>query len=237
MVLKESIYNYNIVYNNKLVLYNRYSGNLLKLDYEKSIENTMKLNYDLLSQKGFLVSTFDKEYEKALMNYYDDVYDNKMLLTLMPTEECNFRCNYCYESFKKGKMSENIVKNIKSYISKHISNYSSLFLSWFGGEPLLALDIIEELSEFIINMSRRSKRNFYASITTNGYLLNAENFKRLLQCKVLHYQVTLDGLQQSHNKFRVLKEQVLLHRSMRKLFILIRVARLRIDVYKRQVLD
>ena len=29
--------------------------------------------------------------------------DKKMSLVIMPTEKCNFKCKYCYETFKKGK--------------------------------------------------------------------------------------------------------------------------------------
>ncbi len=31
-------------------------------------------------------------------------------LILMPTEQCNFRCTYCYEDFAIGKMSKSTIQ-------------------------------------------------------------------------------------------------------------------------------
>jgi uncharacterized protein len=41
-------------------------------------------------------------------------------------------------------------------------------------------------------------------MTTNGYLLNAAMLNRMLRCSVLHYQITLDGLSDTHNAARTL---------------------------------
>ena len=32
----------------------------------------------------------------------------RLQLILMPTEQCNFRCTYCYESFSNGRMSQEV---------------------------------------------------------------------------------------------------------------------------------
>ncbi len=41
-----------------------------------------------------------------------------MELILYPTEQCNFRCTYCYENFDIGKMSESVQLSVKKLISE-----------------------------------------------------------------------------------------------------------------------
>ena len=65
--------------------------------------------------------------------------DKKMSLVIMPTEKCNFKCKYCYETFRKGKMSPAVQDAIINYVKKNIRNHTELAVIWFGGEPLEAL--------------------------------------------------------------------------------------------------
>lgn len=122
----------------------------------------------------------------------------------MPTEQCNFRCKYCYETFEKGKMPKLIQEAIIKYVKKNILNYAGLSVSWFGGEPLMALDVIEYLSENFIKICKVAKRQYVSGITTNGYNLTPDVFRRLCKLKVLEYQVTIDGFKKQHDSQRIL---------------------------------
>ena len=42
-------------------------------------------------------------------------------------------------------------------------------------------------------------RPFTASMTTNGFLLDIDNFKKLLKCNVIYYQITIDGTKDIHD--------------------------------------
>ena len=66
-------------------------------------------------------------------------------LVLFPTEACNFRCVYCYEDFRLGRMEPWVVSGVKGLVARRAPGLRNLFLSWFGGEPLLAPDIIEDV--------------------------------------------------------------------------------------------
>ena len=59
-------------------------------------------------------------------NYVDN--GKQMKLVILPTEECNFRCSYCYESFKEGKMDEDIQDRIVRYVENNVQNYNSLYV-------------------------------------------------------------------------------------------------------------
>jgi uncharacterized protein len=67
-------------------------------------------------------------------------------LILFPTEECNFRCVYCYEDFAIGNMQPWLIDATKALLSKKIPHLKHLHLSWFGGEPLVA----KKMGVFII---------------------------------------------------------------------------------------
>ena len=61
-------------------------------------------------------------------------------LILLPTEACNFRCTYCYEDFRLGRMSEDVVRGVEALLSRRAEGLARLEISWFGGEPLAAGD-------------------------------------------------------------------------------------------------
>jgi len=43
---------------------------------------------------------------------------NYLNLIILPTEACNFRCTYCYETFENKKMPRPVVTGIKSLIDR-----------------------------------------------------------------------------------------------------------------------
>lgn len=127
-------------------------------------------------------------------------------LIIFPTESCNFRCIYCYEHFKFGRMPSNVIKGIKNFLSNRIEELKYLSVSWFGGEPLLALDILEDIAGYILTIINNYNSNivFNSQITTNGYLLTAPAFKKLIALKINHFQITFDGPQKIHDERRFL---------------------------------
>ena len=156
-----------------------------------------------LAQNGFLVDS-NKEETKETENIYQKVCRSKEVLNiiLLPTYNCNFRCSYCYETFPNIVMQENTQNDVFEYVEKMLSNYKALSISWFGGEPLLELDTIIRLSEKFQALCKREGKAYLADITTNGYLLTVDVFRKLLKCNIRTYQITIDGLQSTHDKYR-----------------------------------
>lgn len=174
---------------------------LNKGDYSGTSENLQQL----LEQKIILPDD-DTTIKNILEKRYDEIFKSydELNLTLLPTQQCNFRCVYCYEDFKNVKMDEITVKKICDFVDRMLVQYKSLHLSWFGGEPLLTLDLIESISNKIFEICKKHKKPYYASITSNGYLLDLNTFKRLQKYHVVQYQITLDGDKNTHNRQRKL---------------------------------
>ena len=93
---------------------------------------------------------------------------------------------------------------MKKFIRQNISRYRTVHISWFGGEPLLGINVIQYISEAVIDICKRAKKAYYSSITTNGYLLTPQNVELLLKYKVYDYVVTIDGVKSTHDYQRVL---------------------------------
>src|SRR4051794_16365661 len=90
-------------------------------------------------------------------------------LIILPTEKCNFRCTYCYEDFSIGKMREPVQRAIESFMNRRIPELSELSLDWFGGEPLVAKDVVLSLSSHASRLCREHGVVLRGGMTTNAY--------------------------------------------------------------------
>lgn len=211
-----SKYNFiHICVNGELLLYNSSAGteSLTRVSYEKS-EKVLKILEDgcdcketdiqKLTDGGFIIAAGTDEDIIKKYRIMEQVMDSIMHLIILPTEQCNFRCKYCYETFNKGKMSQCIQDSLIKYVRKNIHKYTGLNVSWFGGEPLEAIDVVEKLSKTFQNICRVAKKSYSASMTTNGYSLTIEIFKTLYSLDVYNFQITIDGLEQEHDRQRIL---------------------------------
>jgi uncharacterized protein len=124
-------------------------------------------------------------------------------LIILPTEECNLRCTYCYEDFQVGRMADNIVLAIKRLISERTTDLRSFHLSWFGGEPLLAKDIIFDISEHAkAECAKHDVAFLQGEVTTNGYALGLPMLQALVELNQSSFQISLDGYREVHDTTR-----------------------------------
>ncbi len=215
--MKKSIYIIDYLSkDNVYYLFHTNNGNILSLNVEKkdAIEKALKTPdgikkkelLDLLLETGFLVdddrNEFQNVYGKMLKKLYCD--QNYLELIIMPTEQCNFRCVYCYETFSKPSMNEKVQEDLVRFVRKELRKYRGLSIGWFGGEPLLALDVVENLSKRFIEICKNEKKPYMASMTTNAYLLDYRTFERLRKLKINHFQITIDGDKKTHDRQRTL---------------------------------
>lgn len=155
---------------------------------EKHMVDTLEMDIDLYKQ------------------FLRTINPHRLELRLFATEKCNFRCVYCYEDFELGRMSREVRNGIKNLIKKRCEDgLLDLYISWFGGEPLMAFEVIEEIELFRKEMLEKypSMLPVRSGITTNGYLLTPEVLEKLVKLGVKDFQITLDGPEEHHNKTRL----------------------------------
>lgn len=193
----------------QILLYNVSTGKLYVAAEEKreQIEQFLKKNTVLdadiqnrmIGERLIVDINFDEvglcELEFNKMAYSRETLD----ITIIPTNDCNFKCVYCYEKHKKEYMSMDTAASIINYYKKNARFCKYLIVSWFGGEPLLNIDIMEHIMRELLEISKAHGVVVRTMVTTNGYLLSHEVFERLLKVGVRNYQITIDGLQETHN--------------------------------------
>lgn len=128
----------------------------------------------------------------------------RMHLVLFATEACNCRCTYCYQDFQLGRMRPAVVRGLKRLLASRADGLEQLEISWFGGEPLLARDVIEEVMTHVHELAATRPLQVSASITTNALPMTRPVLARLLQLGVRTYQIALDGVAEDHDRRRVL---------------------------------
>lgn len=203
----------------KLIAYNAMSNSLALIEEEKYkeyvdfLENKSNIkDENLISdlKKGSFIID-DNVDEKSILrfNMYNSRFDKRSFdLTIAPTSDCNFRCIYCYEkkAIKDQYMTRETERSIINWLKNKTKTIESFSVTWYGGEPLLAMDTIERLSKEFIDICTQNNLFFSSSIITNGYLLTNEILNKLKECKVTFMQVTVDGTEEYHNKRRPLKD-------------------------------
>lgn len=202
-------------------LYNSYTNGLIKLD-DSLFDNLKALEsqklIDIQSIQGFSeeeISYFqdnyilvkDEETLVEIMHFQSlaRIYNKKhLVLTIAPTQNCNFGCVYCYEKWRKsGSMDDKTEDAIIKYIKKQQTEYGleSISLDWYGGEPLLEYKRIKSLGQRINELGIPLVQN---DIITNGYFFTEEIIKILVNLNITTVQITLDGFKDIHDQRRPL---------------------------------
>ena len=217
-IVKPSFYNILIKKEDGIAIFNTRTGRMARCFHgdAKIVEEHLSQKYIEWShdnqyivpmyKNGLLVDYNLDEISEMIDKEKDSKFENCLRLILLPTEQCNFRCVYCYERFRREKMTAKTQAAIVKYIEDNIHKYNGLILNWFGGEPTEAMGVIENLSVKLIDVCKKNKKAYNAGITTNGYNLTYEIFKKLKKLHVTEYQVTIDGLASIHNAQRVMAD-------------------------------
>ncbi len=192
--------------------YNKYCSSKEELD-EKLIPDNEKNLIDIMRENGFLVDSELDEKKNVLFSHRLNRYShNELSLTIAPTLDCNMSCKYCYEAKFSNKtiMTLETQASLLIFVEKYFNQYRPLdfTVSWYGGEPLLAIDAIKKLSRDFIDISNKHQVNYSASIITNGIKLDYATAETLNNdCKVQFAQITVDGIGNVHDNRRILKSK------------------------------
>lgn len=197
--------------NQELILFNSYTGAIVTFpkEEEQLVLTTLKTGQSddetilaSLVDSGFLVSDKVNELLRAQFLHGTQHRTDVMHLSILPTEECNFCCTYCYETFPRGKMTVEAREGLKKYVEDKAPILKHLSISWFGGEPLLVPDVLGELSESFMKSCSINGVDYSAEIATNGYFLTEELFRQLLNWQIKSFMITIDGPEDIHNARR-----------------------------------
>ena len=171
---------------------------------EEKTENQQLIS-DMIKEGYLINDDFDELKALQFYNLNKKFNNDTFSLTLAPTLSCNFDCPYCYESAKHGTMGSAVKDKLLEFVEKNLKNKKYLNISWFGGEPLLAKEIIYDLSCKFIALCEKLGVEYSAKMVSNFYLADKETINNLKKHKVTQVQVTIDGSEKIHNTRRKLK--------------------------------
>ncbi len=140
------------------------------------------------------------EYRKALRTKLSH-------LVLGVTEQCNLRCAYCtysghYEGHRihtNATMSPNMAMKAVDFFLERTRDTDAPCVGFYGGEPTLNISTIVATVEHI---DRSNRPDVLYNMTTNGCSLSDRILRFLVQHR-FSLLVSLDGLRQAHDRFRL----------------------------------
>lgn len=122
-----------------------------------------------------------------------------MHLTIAPTMDCCFKCPYCFEKYKgPGKMTTEVMDHIVKYVNS-IESKPDFSVTWFGGEPLMAIEQIEQLYDKLVSCYKKPTKS---DVITTGFHINEKVIDVFKRIEISQIQITLDGLKETHNKVK-----------------------------------
>jgi uncharacterized protein len=126
-------------------------------------------------------------------------------LTLELTERCNFRCRYCPQTYdparqtSRADMPMRTLRNAVGCFAERSGVAVERTISFWGGEPLVRFDVIQEAIEFVGRDYPKLHPTY--SFTTNASLITAPVARFLARHRV-QLLVSLDGPREVHDTYR-----------------------------------
>ncbi|HEU5324027.1 MAG TPA: radical SAM protein [Methylomirabilota bacterium] len=158
---------------------------------------------DFLVRHHFLVADAGEERRLLLArNHAANTRRDRVELTLMLHEECNFRCTYCFEDFKNQELDATRISHLTAFVDARLPEGGTLAVHFYGGEPLLAWDSLVAVVDAFeaLTGARGARFSFY--VTTNGSLLGDDRARYLARHGAQHVKITLDGPPDVHDRRR-----------------------------------
>jgi uncharacterized protein len=162
-----------------------------------------------LEKLGMLVS--DCDYEKqAMLRFFDDLNPKSRGLNIIAVLnlDCNFACPYCFEEGLKGNlyMTEATAERLLAFIKdRWRDDKDTLLIDYYGGEPLLSLDLIQSISREAKSFAESRDAVYYFTLVTNGSLFTRNAASKLVPLGLKSVKITLDGPAEIHNSSRPFK--------------------------------
>lgn len=163
-------------------------------------------NQEALLRLGFLVPDGHDE-RQEMLTLFDRANraGREFSATVVMNLDCNLDCSYCYEGGLKGKryMTRETADLFIDFAErKHLAEGKSVNIDFYGGEPLLNVDLIKYISGRLKTLVEKRGGEYAFNLVTNGTLLTGELARELTPLGLRKAKVTIDGPRENHDAFR-----------------------------------
>jgi len=159
-----------------------------------------------LSRLGFLVPDPDAERREMLDTVVEvNKHSSKCHIMVVMNLDCNLACSYCFEGNRRGKhyMSAATAEMLVNIASEnYLQRGKNVSIDFYGGEPLLSLDLIKDISRKLKDLSQKQGLEYTFTLVTNGTLLTGKVAEELAALGLKSVKITLDGPRENHDIYR-----------------------------------
>ena len=127
-------------------------------------------------------------------------------LMLFLTNQCNFKCDYCYETGNGKEIAletlstESVRLALDSYFDR-AAGRPVANVTFFGGEPLLRFDLMKEAVAYAVDRAQARDVSIGFCVTTNGSVMSDEIIDVLIKYQ-FGVMLSMDGPPEIHDKHR-----------------------------------
>jgi len=196
----------------KVLLHNVVTGRLVVLDQgEAEVMEKLPTAYSpvieqLVTEHYLVPEDYDEHQQvvnlRTILRKLDDAQQSSVIThyTILPTTACNARCYYCFEQgVKPFSMTEQTANEVIAFISNHCGSDKKAFITWFGGEPTLSADRIDQISLGL----RSAGIEYDSTMVSNGYLFDQDMVNRAKDLwNLMSIQISVDGTENNYNRIK-----------------------------------
>lgn len=127
-------------------------------------------------------------------------------LCLHVAHDCNLRCQYCFAGtgdfgHDRGLMPVEVGKKAVDFIIANSGHRKHCELDFFGGEPLMNMETVRAVTEYVHQREAETGKIFKLTLTTNGLGLT-EEIEKFLNDENISLVLSLDGRKEVHDNMR-----------------------------------
>ncbi|MBU3180782.1 thioether cross-link-forming SCIFF peptide maturase [Clostridium psychrophilum] len=169
----------------------------------KNIEEVYDEIESLIKQGTLYTEDLYKEI--AMKGGQSEPYIKALCLNII--QDCNLRCKYCfadegkYHGVRKAMPIE-VAKKAIDFVIKNSGPRKNIEVDLFGGEPLMAFDLIKKVVEYAKKQEKIYNKSIRFTMTTNATLLSDEVMKYLDE-NMGNIVLSIDGRKSVNDKVRV----------------------------------
>ncbi|MBU8910490.1 MAG: 12,18-didecarboxysiroheme deacetylase [Desulfobacterales bacterium] len=124
--------------------------------------------------------------------------DKKPVVVWNMTRRCNLKCVHCYARSEDISYDNELNHEQSIAMIDDLARFGVPVLLFSGGEPLVHPRLVE-YAQYAVSKGMR------AVISTNGTLITKEKARILKEIGLSYVGISLDGLEETHDKFRGVK--------------------------------
>ncbi len=110
------------------------------------------------------------------------------------TYACNLRCAHCLTGSGK-RLPDELTRKESFEIIRQLLDAKVFSITFCGGEPLMSSHLFDLIE-------KATKGGMDVNLDTNGLLVNVERAKKLVAAGINSVQVSIDGREETHDRFR-----------------------------------